>query len=272
MLKTYDELTFADDFMFCKIMQDNVELCKELVELVLNRKIGQIICGPEKQKPITITADGKGIRLDVYFEDDNQTVYDIEMQTVQTRNLAKRTRYYQAMMDLNNLKSGASYEKLKESYIVFICTFDPFHRGYHKYSFTNRCAEVSDLELGDGTRKIFLCSGGSERDVSEEVSAFLDYIAGIDSEGEFVRKLDREVSKARDHLEWRDEYMSLFLRDEEMVEKGRIEGRIEGQKAGENKLSGLIQNLIFANRSNEIQEAVSDEAYRKKLYAEFGIG
>lgn len=33
-MKDYEELTFADDFMFCKILQENEDLCKELTELV----------------------------------------------------------------------------------------------------------------------------------------------------------------------------------------------------------------------------------------------
>ncbi len=34
--KTYEELTIADDFMFCKILQDNPDLTKELLELILD--------------------------------------------------------------------------------------------------------------------------------------------------------------------------------------------------------------------------------------------
>ena len=33
--KTYEDLTFTDDFMFCKVMTTNPELCHELPELVL---------------------------------------------------------------------------------------------------------------------------------------------------------------------------------------------------------------------------------------------
>ena len=64
--KTYEELTFTDDFMFCKILQNNEELCKELLELILGKKIARISY-PEKQKVIEITSDGKGVRLDIYL-------------------------------------------------------------------------------------------------------------------------------------------------------------------------------------------------------------
>ena len=80
-MKEYEELRFNDDFMFCKILQKNEDLCKELTELVIGRKIGTIVKS-ERQKAIEITADGHGVRFDVFFEDDEKRVYNIEMNTV----------------------------------------------------------------------------------------------------------------------------------------------------------------------------------------------
>ena len=33
--KTYEELCFTDDFMFCKILSNRLDLCQELLELIL---------------------------------------------------------------------------------------------------------------------------------------------------------------------------------------------------------------------------------------------
>ena len=80
MAKSYEELTFADDFMFCKIMESNQDLCRELTELILGRKIGGILT-IDKQKPIEVTADGRGVRFDIYMMEDDQTVYNITTST-----------------------------------------------------------------------------------------------------------------------------------------------------------------------------------------------
>lgn len=112
--KKYDDLTFTDDFMFCKVMTTNPELCHELLELILGKKVGAFT-RLDQQKPIEMTADGKGIRFDVYSEDDSGIVYDCEMQTSKKDNLPKRTRYYQGMIDLNLLERGADYKELKKS-------------------------------------------------------------------------------------------------------------------------------------------------------------
>lgn len=38
---SFEELTIADDFMFCKVMQ-NEELCKELLEIILGVEIEKL--------------------------------------------------------------------------------------------------------------------------------------------------------------------------------------------------------------------------------------
>jgi len=87
-----------------------------------------------RQKSIDITADAKSVRLDVYLEDTEQSVYDVEMQTSISTELPKRSRYYQGMLDLNQIDKGAKYSELKRCYIVFICKEDPFDQGFPEVS------------------------------------------------------------------------------------------------------------------------------------------
>ena len=77
-MKEYEELNFTDDFMFCKVMTNNPDLCHELLELIIGHRIGKFT-RLDKQAPIEITADGKGVRFDVYSEDDENTVFDCEI-------------------------------------------------------------------------------------------------------------------------------------------------------------------------------------------------
>ena len=101
---------------------------------------------PKSQDTIDLSADAKSVRLDIYVEDDS-CVYNIEMQTTGNRNLPKRTRYYQGMIDLSILEKGESYKNLKRSFIIFVCTFDLFGEGRHIYSFENRCIQDLGLSL-----------------------------------------------------------------------------------------------------------------------------
>ncbi len=227
MTKKYEQLTFADDFMFCKVLTTNPNLCHELLELIIGRKVGKFT-KLDQQKPVEMTADGRGVRFDVYSEDDSETVFDCEMQTSKERNLPKRSRYYQGMIDLQLIERGADYSKLKKSYVIFICPFDYFDKGLHKYTFENICRELPTLELRDESTKIFLCAGGSADDISDDMKDFLNWLSGMSAgNSRFVKNLEEAVQKARKHEEWRLEYMTLLMRDQEMMEKGKAVGREE---------------------------------------------
>ncbi len=225
MGKDYSNLSFADDFIFCKILTSKPELCKELLSIILKKDVKKITF-PEGQKSIKKTKDGKGVRLDVYVEDEN-TSYDIEMQTTIDKNLPKRARYYQGMIDSELLKKGKDYKELKASYVIFICLSDPFNKNASVYTMQNRCDEFNDLCLEDETYKIFLNANGNSENVSEDMKKFLKYVATGQVSGRFTEALDKEVQKAKNKEEWRAEYMTLEMKYKEKFDEGKIEGKVE---------------------------------------------
>ena len=252
---TWEELTISNDFLFGKVMQD-AELCKELLQRILpDLNIDRIVY-PELQKTISLDLDAKSIRLDVYVKDGRGTIYDIEMQVIDTKELPKRTRYYQSIIDLQLIDKGELYNKLKPCFIIFICPFDPFQKGRHIYTFENLCKEDKTLSLNDGMTKIFLNAKGTQDDVSQQLHAFLDYVAGKESEDLFVQKLKKAVKEAKKNRNWRLEFMTLLMRDQENIEKGRMEGRMEG-----------IEAIILDN----LEEGISKERILIKLQKLFAL-
>jgi len=249
--RQYLKLRFTDDFLFCKIMEDRPDIARDLVELILNRKISKVVV--KKQEPIEITSDGRGIRLDVYAEDEENTIYDLEMQTTIHTELGKRSRYYQGMIDLDIMKRGYKYDELRKTYIIFLCMKDPFGRGKHIYSFENRCIEENEVTLGDETYKIFLNASGTDDAVSENLLDFFRVMRTGEGNTDLARKIQGEVDRARRHEEWRTEYMTLFMRDQEMKELGRKEGRAEGRAEGiEEGRAGILRNMLNAELDEEI--------------------
>ena len=164
------------------------------------------------------------VRLDIYVEDGKETVYNIEMQTTENRNLPKRTRYYQGMIDLNILEKGDNYKDLKRSFVIFVCTFDLFGEGRHIYTFENRCIQNPELDLGDDTTKIILNTKGTIDDVTPEMKKLLDFIDGKEPEDDFTRELDKAVQFVRKNEKWRLDYMTLQMNYQEKYEQGYDEG------------------------------------------------
>lgn len=237
--KSYDELIFTDDFMFCKVLSTNPELCRQLLEVILQIKIRKVVC-TSTQVPIEITSDGKGIRLDVYVEDDNNTVFDIEMQTTKQKDLPKRSRYYQGMIDLNLIERGARYRDLKKSFIIFVCLDDPFAEALPVYHFENTCTEIPGLSLGDESTKVFInAKGVLSNTLTEDMKSFIAYLNGEKTDNPLVQQIESEVEKVRLHEEWRLEYMTLQQRELQKYDEGREEGRAEGRAEG--KLETLTE-------------------------------
>ncbi|MBD5487708.1 MAG: hypothetical protein HDR13_02810 [Lachnospiraceae bacterium] len=66
--------------------------------------------------------------------------------------------------------------------------------------------------------------------------------------------------------------VSIYEYDEEKHMKAvREEEREEGREEGEEKMSKLVQKLIGDRKDEDLQRALSDREYRKKLYCEYGI-
>ena len=225
----WEEIGISDDFMFGKVMQ-NPRLCKKLLETILGIEIEKIEY-PELQKSIDITKEAKGVRLDVYVAGED-AVFCVEMQARDTHELPRRARYYGGLIDLNLIEKGVSYKKLNQSVVIFICPFDVFGKNRCRYTFENLCLEEKNLPLGDGTTKIFLNAMGTMDDVSPELKSFLDYVAGKKNDDSFVKELDNEVRKVRESKEWRRDYMTLLMRDQENIEKGIKIGLEQGIEQG----------------------------------------
>ena len=218
MEKAFEELQIKDDFMFSVIMR-NPKFWKPFLERILGIKISHIEY-PKSQETIDISADAKSVRLDIYVENGKETVYNIEMQTTENRNLPKRTRYYQGMIDLNILEKGDNYKELKRSFVIFVCTFDLFGEGRHIYTFENRCIQNPELGLGDDTTKIILNTKGTMNDVTPEIKKLLNFIDGKEPEDDFTRELDEAVQSVRKNEKWRLDYMTLQMNYQEKYEQG----------------------------------------------------
>lgn len=155
------------------------------------------------------------------------------------------------------IDKGRSYKKLNPSYVIFICQFDLFHMGRHIYTFENICREDKNISLGDGAVKIFLNADGKMNDVSRELKAFLDYVAGKKSEDAFVNKLEEAVKAAKKNREWRREYITLLMRDQENIEKG-IEKGIRGMVSALKELN--IPDATIMQKIREKFDLSGEEA------------
>ena len=214
--KTLQELTLKDNFLFAAVMmeQDN---CKQLLELALDIEIEHVEVDSEKS--IVYNPEYRGVRLDIFARDENNTRFNVEMQ-VATQFLEKRTRYYHSQMDLNMLVSGLPYEELLNCYVLFICDFDPFELGKYRYTVKHVLVEDEKIRYQDGSHTVFLSTKGKNDDeVPLPLVRFLKFVAAelnestADYEDEFAEQLQASIRRIKLSREMGERFM-LF---EEMV-------------------------------------------------------
>ncbi len=243
--KTLQELTIKDNFMFAAVMMD-AENCRRFLELALDIPLERVEVSYEKS--IVYHPAYKGIRLDVFARDEENTHYNVEMQVAWDA-LEQRSRYYHSQMDMELLLKGTDYEELPDVYVIFICDFDPLGGRKYRYTMEHVCLEAPELPYRDGSHTLFLSTyGENEDEVSEALVNFLQYVKGtLTVLGDpFVRKLEDSVRQVKASREMEERFMVL----QEMMKQERREGREEGiaigkiQGRAEGKAEGKAESVL----------------------------
>ena len=238
--KTLQELTFKDNFMFAAVMLDE-ENAKGVIERALEIKVDHVEVSYEKS--IVYNPEYKGIRLDVYLKDELGRHFNVEMQ-VATTHILKRSRYYHSQIDMELLGTGIDYEELPESYVIFICDFDPIGLGKYKYTRCQTILEDKGYEYDDGSHTVFLSTvGENEDEVTQDLVKFLKFVgAGIEeSKGDYSDKFVERLQKSVEKIKFDREMGRRYMLFEELMKDEYNAGKAEGIA---NSLSECKKNIL----------------------------
>ena len=205
--KTWDELDFTDNFMFCKILQNDKDLCRRMLEILLGIEIDRVKV-LESEKTIDLFYDSRSVRLDVYAKNSKQA-FDLEMQTCNYDNLLLRARYYQGAMDQEEMERSDDFSKLKDSYVIFLCKDDPIGLGGYVYTKESFFKEYPTEIYNDKTHIVFYNSRAFNKVEDKELRNVLEFIYNANSNSEFTDELVKSVDDAKVRPEWRKEYMKF---------------------------------------------------------------
>jgi conserved hypothetical protein (putative transposase or invertase) len=177
----------------------------------------------------------RGVRLDIYARDEKHTHYNVEMQTRRQADLGKRSRYYHSQIDMECLKKGLSYEELPDTFVIFICDFDPFGCGLYYYSFQNECQEDTHAKLCDGNKTIFLSTRGKNKEqMPQSLVKFLKFVEAdlTESEQDFGDELVKQFQDSIREIKTSREMGERYMLFEELLKEERQEGIAEGLAEG----------------------------------------
>ena len=179
------------------------------------------------------------------MQDDQKRYYDIEMQVENTGDLGKRTRYYQSQIDNETLTKGQTFHELKESFVIFLCAFDPFDYGLRRYQFHQYEDSIRDLRLDTQSHVLFINAKGTKGEVSSDLAGIIDVMNQKPNQtNPLASKLMKEIDYYSQNPEKRRELMDYEtrLKDERLI--GIKEGKIEDRNRN-------AVNIIIAFKANQ---------------------
>ncbi|MGP1520165.1 MAG: Rpn family recombination-promoting nuclease/putative transposase [Treponema sp.] len=236
-MKDFQDLTFQDDFMFCKVLQ-NMNICKHVLELVLEEELS--VKNITSQKTIENHSESKLVRLDVLAEDEKKNKFNIEMQMVNNDKIPQRMRLYQASIDVYMTEKGTFYADMPNTVIIFFCMFDPIGERLPVYTFKNICEQDKNIKLNDGTAKIIINVKAYEKVKNLELKGLMKYICDGIVTNSLTEEIEMAMSNIKQNTTFLKEYKSFYA----TMQDAKMEGRMEG-------IYETAKNLIGMNLSIE---------------------
>lgn len=273
------DLNLLDKFLFDEAMEDEENKnMKTLLDIILGQDT-HLKQPPQTEKECRSSFEKRQIRLDVYTVDEDDVVYDTEPQKTNTKNLPKRSRLYQGMIDSRLFPPGCiDFNLLNPVVIIMIMPFDLFGYELYRYTFKMQCEEVPEMELGDDATRIFLNSHGKHPElVSRELIELLEYMEKStdavveECESERIHQMHERVNRLKSSKEMEIKFMQKWEEKEMERQEAYAEGREEGERVGEARINKLIVYLLEQGRNKDLAKAVSDSEYQAKLLKELGL-
>lgn len=264
------ERSITKDIVFGHVMS-KPKNCLQLLQRILPH-LNITWVRVKSQEVLDEGAKEKGVRLDIMARDDQGRLYDIEMQVARQEYIGKRIRYYQSQIDKNALNRGKDYVELADSYVIFLCPYDPFYHNLTRYEFSVREDHDPNIKLETGAHWIFLNSKGSDKDINRGLQQFLDLMNGvIDDSDAFIAHLNQEIDDYVGSNEWRDDKMKLIADMQDSKREGIRQGKLEGMREEiKNSIDmmrecGSSDDIIFDQIKKRHPHTLSDKEIRKLM-------
>ncbi len=257
-----EDLNLINRFLFDEVMEDR-ESYQDTVSILLGEDI-ELMDGPETEKELRVSPELREIRLDVVSMDRSGKLYYTEMQQKDTKNLRRRSRYYQAQLDVSLLEPGSKdFNLLNDSCLILVAPFDIFERGLYRYTFATFCKECPDLKLEDGATRVFINTKGKNKWVfSQEFLDFMEYLTNTTdevaekTESCRIKRIHEQVKRIRLSEKMGVKYMQLWEEKAYIREEGLEQGLAEGRD--KHLINIICKKLAKAKSLDQIADEVEE--------------
>ena len=255
--KTLQDLNMMDSFLFEAATED-MENAKKIAKIIIRRATGHLVENliVESQKQLKgLSLDKHGIRMDLYMQeiassDKNAStlrLYDIEPNKYYEKDLPRRSRFYQSLMDSKLLSGKSRYQHLPDMITIWILPYDPFEDDRMIYTIKNMVVENQNLVYNDGITKIILYTKGTKGG-SKELKDLLTYLENTTLSNAVDKEL-QELQEIVDNVKDREDIGERYMTLQEMIDYEKRDSYEDGLTNGH--IRGIIEayHHLSDNRS-----------------------
>ena len=233
------DYTIMDDIFMRNVFKKK-ECVEYILQVIMSKKELQVI-DHVLQKDYK-NLQGRSAILDCVAKDEINRQFNIEIQGENEGASPKRTRYHSGLLDMNTLNPGEPFEKLPETYVIFITRNDIL--GYNRpICHINRKVEEENETFEDREHIIYV---NSKKQEDTELGRLMH-----DLHCKEAKDMHSDILSSRVYeLKETEEGVRKMCRDMEEIYN---EGRENGFEAGEQKKAkDMVQS--FAKMGFPVQQ------------------
>ena len=225
------DLTIMSDVFMRNVLKQRA--CTEYVlQVIMDRKdlwvVDQVLQKDYKN------LQGRSAILDCVVRDADGNQFDVEIQQEKEGASPRRARYHSGLMDMNTLNPGENFEKLPETYVIFITRKDVL--GYELPIYhIGRSIKENDEDFKDGSHIIYVNSANREDTELGKLMHDLNCKNATDMYNKILAKRVYELKETQEGVELMCKEMDQIYR----------EGEACGEKRGEMKKAFEIAITLF---------------------------
>ena len=235
-----------DDVFMKEVLRGNLAGVQDIIQTLLKRSDLEVIEVQTQDELSNLV--GHGVRLDILARDSRGRYYNIEIQRSDSGAEPKRARFNLSAVDWHKFPSGATYDELAETWIIFITETDVLGGNLPVYTIDRVIRETGEWFRDEG--HILYVNGA--------------YV-GDDAIGRLMADF-RETDPKKMHFSSLAERAQYFKNTEggvesmcrvmeEVREEGRVEGRAEGRVEGraEGRVEGRAEGRVEGRAEGRVE-------------------
>ena len=241
-LQAISKLRLLDDDLMTLVFDRNIEATELLLNIILQRddlKVLEVVAQREYKNSM---AGGRSITIDIYAKDDEDKVYDIEVQRSDRGADFHRARFHSSMIDTKILKEKQDFKEIHDSYVIFITENDVVGAGLSLYH-VERVIKETGEDFVDGSHIIYV--NGSYKNDEDPIGKLMHDFRCTSSVDMFYPILANQVKYFKETEGGKKIMCKAF---EDLAEKRAEERILEEKKA-------LAEKMLLRGRGSVEQIA-----------------